>query len=146
MSQICYNKTAGRITTCHFIMDTYPRYFSLEQADQLLEVITPLVTEMLSVRNKILKLQPKLETVLNKAINNGGSLISGEALHAFETLKDVINKIQQYDVFVKDVNSGLIDFPSIRDGEVVFLCWQYGEKQIEYWHELEDGFQGRKPV
>ena len=127
-------------------MDTYPRYFSLEQADQLLEVITPLVTEMLSVRNKILKLQPKLETVLNKAINNGGSLISGEALHAFETLKDVINKIQQYDVFVKDVNSGLIDFPSIRDGEVVFLCWQYGEKQIEYWHELEDGFQGRKPV
>jgi hypothetical protein len=127
-------------------MDTYPRYFSLEQADQLLEVITPLVTEMLSVRNTILKLQPKLETVLNKAVNNGGSLISGEALHAFETLKDVINKIQQYDVFVKDINSGLIDFPSIRDGEVVFLCWQYGEKQIEYWHELEDGFQGRKPV
>lgn len=127
-------------------MDTYPRYFSLEQANQLLEVITPLVTQMLSARNKILKLQPKLETVLNKAVNNGGSLISGEALNAFEALKDVIYKIQQYDVFVKDVNSGLIDFPSMRDGEVVFLCWQYGEKQIKYWHELEDGFQGRKPV
>jgi hypothetical protein len=127
-------------------MDTYPRYFSLEQANQLLEVITPLVTQMLSARNKILKLQPKLETVLNKAVNNGGSLISVEALNAFEALKDVIYKIQQYDVFVKDVNSGLIDFPSMRDGEVVFLCWQYGEKQIKYWHELEDGFQGRKPV
>jgi hypothetical protein len=127
-------------------MDTYPRYFSLEQANQLLEVITPLVAEMIAIRNTILEFQPKLETVLNKAVNNGGSLISAEALNAFEALKNVIYKVQQYDVFVKDVNSGLIDFPSIRDGEVVFLCWQFGEDQIEYWHELEEGYQGRKPV
>jgi hypothetical protein len=127
-------------------MDTYPRYFSLEQANQLLEVITPLIAEMIAIRNTILELQPQLETVLNKAVNNGGSLISGEVLKAFEALKNVINNVQQYDVFVKDVNTGLIDFPSIRDGEVVFLCWQFGEAQIEYWHELEEGFQGRKPV
>jgi hypothetical protein len=127
-------------------MDTYPRYFSLEQANQLLEVITPLIAEMIAIRNTILELQPQLETVLNKAVNNGGSLISGEVLKAFEALKNVINNVQQYDVFVKDVNTGLIDFPSIRDGEVVFLCWQFGEAQIEYWHALEEGFQGRKPV
>jgi hypothetical protein len=127
-------------------MDTYPRYFSLDQANQLLEVITPLVAEMIAIRNTILEFQPKLETVLNKAVNNGGSLISAEALNAFEALKNVIYKVQQYDVFVKDVNSGLIDFPSIRDGEIVFLCWQFGEDQIEYWHELEEGYQGRKPV
>ena len=86
----------------------------------------------------------KLENALNKAVNNGGSLVSAEALTAFEALKHVINQIHQYDVFVKDINTGLIDFPSIRAGEVVFLCWQFGEGQIEYWHDLEDGYRGRK--
>jgi hypothetical protein len=127
-------------------MDTYPRYFSLDQANQLLEVIRPLAAEMLAIRDTIIELQPQLETVLNKAVNNGGSLVAKDALDAFEALKTVLYNIQQYDVFIKDVNSGLIDFPSIRDGEVVFLCWQFGEGQITYWHELEAGFQGRKPL
>ncbi len=127
-------------------MDSYPRYFSLEQANQLLEIISPLVAEMLATREIILELQPKLEPVLQKAVHNGGSLISAEALKAFGKLKDILYQIQQYDVFVKDVNSGLIDFPSIRDGEVIFLCWQFGEKEVGFWHELEDGFQGRRPV
>jgi hypothetical protein len=127
-------------------MDTYPRYYSLDQANQLLEVIRPLAAEMLAIRDTIIELQPQLETVLNKAVNNGGSLVAKDALDAFEALKTVLYNIQQYDVFVKDVNSGLIDFPSIRDGEVVFLCWQFGEGQITYWHELEAGFQGRKPL
>jgi hypothetical protein len=124
----------------------YPRYFTTEQANQLLEVLKPLVEKMLEIREQILGLQPQLEGVLNKAVNNGGSLVSSEALSTFEELKEVLYAIQQYDVFVKDANSGLIDFPSIRDGEVVFLCWRFGEAQIEYWHELEAGFEGRKPL
>jgi hypothetical protein len=125
-------------------METYPRFFTLDQANQLLEVLRPLVSEMLAARSTILELQPQLVDVLNKAINNGGSVVSAEALEAFEALKTILYNIQQYDVFVKDVNSGLIDFPSIRDGEVVFLCWQFGEGDIKFWHELETGFQGRK--
>jgi hypothetical protein len=127
-------------------METYPRYFTLDQANQLLDVIRPLVVEMLAVRETILGLQPQLETVLNKAVNNGGSLVSKEALEVFESLKKILYTIQQYDVFIKDVNSGLIDFPSIRNDEVVFLCWKFGEEKIRYWHTLEEGFQGRKPV
>jgi hypothetical protein len=127
-------------------METYPRYFTLDQANQLLDVIRPLVVEMLAVRETILGLQPQLETVLNKAANNGGSLVSKQALEVFESLKKILYTIQQYDVFIKDVNSGLIDFPSIRNDEVVFLCWKFGEEKIRYWHTLEEGFQGRKPV
>jgi hypothetical protein len=111
-------------------METYPRYFTLDQANQLLDVIRPLVVEMLAVRETILGLQPQLETVLNKAANNGGSLVSKQALEVFESLKKILYTIQQYDVFIKDVNSGLIDFPSIRNDEVVFLCWKFGEEKI----------------
>jgi hypothetical protein len=124
----------------------HTRYFTPEQANQFLQVLSPLVERMLQIRKQILDLQPQLEGVLNKAVNNGGNRVSNEALDAFESLKETLHAIQEYDVFVKDVNSGLIDFPSIRDGEVVFLCWQYGEDEVEYWHELESGFQGRKPL
>jgi hypothetical protein len=127
-----------------FLMEHYPRFFTPEQANQLLEVLRPLVAEMLDIRTTVLELQPQLEVVLNKAINNGGSAVSAAALEAFEALKKLLYDIQQYDVFVKDVNLGLIDFPSIRDGEVVFLCWQYGEEDVRFWHDLENGFQDRK--
>ncbi|TFH33248.1 MAG: DUF2203 family protein [Anaerolineales bacterium] len=127
-------------------MEKYPRFFTQKQANQLLEVIRPLVAEMLHIRKKIVDLQPQLESALNKAVNNGGSLVSAEALEAFESMKAVLYTIQQYDVFVKDVNTGLVDFPSIREDEVVFLCWRFGEDEIKYWHELESGFEGRKPL
>ena len=125
-------------------MENQTRFFTPAQANQLLEVLRPLVAEMLVARDSILKLQPQLEAVLNKAVNNGGSVVSTEALGAFDALKKTLYAIQQYDVFVKDVNRGLIDFPSIRDGTVVFLCWQFGEEEVTYWHDLETGFQGRQ--
>lgn len=128
------------------MMDSFPRFFTLDQANQLLEVLRPLVVDMLEIRDRILALQPQLEPVINKAVNNGNSIVSAEALDAFESLKAILATIQQYDVFVKDVNTGLIDFPSIRGEEVVYLCWQFGEEEIRFWHELEDGFAGRKPV
>jgi len=127
-------------------MENHSRFFTLAQANQLLEVLRPLVAEMLATRDSILALQPQLEAVLNKAIHNGGSDVSAEALDAFDALKKSLYTIQQYDVFVKDVNSGLIDFPSIRDGNVVFLCWQFGEDEVKFWHEVETGFEDRQPI
>ena len=127
-------------------MENHSRFFTLAQANQLLEVLRPLVAEMLATRDSILALQPQLEAVLNKAVHNGGSVVSAEALDAFDALKKSLYAIQQYDVFVKDVNSGLIDFPSIRDGNVVFLCWQFGEDEVKFWHEVETGFEDRQPI
>ena len=127
-------------------MENHSRFFTLAQANQLLEVLRPLVAEMLATRDSILALQPQLEAVLNKAIHNGGSDVSAEALDAFDALKKSLYTIQQYDVFVKDVNSGLIDFPSIRDGNVIFLCWQFGEDEVKFWHEVETGFKDRQPI
>ena len=127
-------------------MENPSRFFTLDQANQLLEVLRPLVAEMLATRDSILALQPQLEAVLNKAVHNGGSVVSAEALDAFDALKKSLYTIQQYDVFVKDVNRGLIDFPSIRDGNVVFLCWQFGEDEVKFWHEVETGFEDRQPI
>jgi hypothetical protein len=59
---------------------------------------------------------------------------------------EAVNKIQETGCVVKDLDTGLIDFPSLLDGQEVYLCWKVGEDRIEYWHGLHEGFAGRKPL
>jgi hypothetical protein len=63
-----------------------------------------------------------------------------------EELDGIVHDIEESGVHLKDVQLGLIDFPSERDGEIVYLCWQFGEPEIAYWHRVEDGFAGRQPL
>ena len=56
------------------------------------------------------------------------------------------DQIQDLGVLVKDINLGLLDFPALREGQEVYLCWQYGEGEIAFWHEVEAGFAGRQPI
>jgi hypothetical protein len=125
----------------------YPqRLFTPEEANDLLPYLKPLLEDMLHVRDRLLEIQPELQPTLEKAIHNGNSSVSGAALKAMKQLKEVIMEIRALGVEVKDVNRGLIDFPSIRDGELIYLCWAYHEKQVAYWHRMEEGFAGRRPI
>jgi hypothetical protein len=63
-----------------------------------------------------------------------------------EELDSVVHEIEASGVHLKDVQLGLIDFPAERDGEIVYLCWQFGEPEVAFWHRLEDGFAGRQPL
>lgn len=124
----------------------YPKLFTAEEANRLLPELLPAVEDMLAGRVEILRLRPDLESTLDKAVRNGGSPESGPLLEAFDKVKAAIKSIQKHGVLVKDVNSGLLDFPAMRDGEVVFLCWKVGEPQVAYWHSIDGGFAGRQPL
>ncbi len=126
--------------------DAFRRFFTLEEANHLLGQLKPHIEEMLDARSKVLELQPELEGVLDEALGNGGSKATGEALIAFERIRSALDVIHAEGVLVKDVNTGLLDFPSERNGRVVFLCWKHGEGQIEFWHDLDTGFEGRQPL
>jgi hypothetical protein len=127
-------------------MDNFAHYFTVEEANQLLLELIPLVEEMITAKDNLLALQPELQETLELAVRNGNSRVTSEALGAMQSLKDVLGTIQAYGVEVKDVNRGLLDFPSKRGGEIVYLCWIYGEKSIGYWHTLEAGFAGRRAI
>jgi hypothetical protein len=58
----------------------------------------------------------------------------------------LINQVKEMGVIIKDVDKGLCDFPYMRQGRVVYLCWQLGEESISYWHDIETGFSGREPL
>lgn len=122
------------------------RYFSLQEANDVLKIIRPLMDEVQAIRQKILKNQPEAWPAIEKSAGNGGNRALSNMVQEFEKLDILIHRIQDMDVLIKDINLGLLDFPALKDGREVFLCWQYGEGDIAFWHEVEAGFAGRQPI
>ncbi|MFZ5808056.1 MAG: DUF2203 domain-containing protein [Chloroflexota bacterium] len=122
------------------------RYFSVEEANRTVEQVRPLVKKILEIRQIVLNKRPDLIPVLQKIVGNGGNREASELVKEFQQLEALVREIQATGALVKDVNIGLLDFPHLREGREVYLCWQYGEEKISFWHEVEAGFSGRQPL
>lgn len=123
-----------------------PQYFTPEAANAALLVIRPLMEEVQAIRQDILDKQPQAWPVIEKAAGNGGSRAASLLAQSFERLDKLVHQIQDLGVLIKDINTGLLDFPAWRDDHEVYLCWRVGEQQVEYWHEIDAGFAGRQPI
>jgi len=123
-----------------------PRYFTLQEANETLVTIRPLMDEVQAIRQKILAKQPEAWPAIEKSAGNGGNRALSNMVQDFEKLDALVHLIQDTGVLIKDINIGLLDFPALRDGREVYLCWQYGEGDIAFWHEVEAGFAGRQPI
>ena len=121
-------------------------YFTLEEANKALKIIRPLMHEVQAIRQKILAKQPKAWPAIEKSAGNGGNRALSDMVQDFERFDALIHQIQDTGAQIKDVNTGLLDFSALKDGREVYLCWQYGEEEIAFWHEVEAGFAGRQPI
>jgi hypothetical protein len=122
------------------------KYFTLQEANETLNIIRPLMDEVQAIRLKILKNQPEAWPAIEKSAGNGGNRALSNMVQDFEKFDALIHRIQATDVLIKDVNLGLLDFLALKDGREVYLCWQYGEGDIAFWHEIEAGYAGRQPI
>ncbi len=82
----------------------------------------------------------------NGSPHNGGGSPGKQVGEAFLTLQAGVAALDQRDIVLRDLDRGLIDFPAIRDGREVYLCWIDGEEDIAFWHELDAGYGGRQPL
>jgi hypothetical protein len=123
-----------------------PQYFTLQQANEALKIIRPLMDEVQVIRQKIMANQPEAWPAIEKSVGNGGNRALSNMVQDFEKLDTLVHHILDTGVQIKDINLGLLDFSALRDGREVYLCWQYGEGEIAFWHEVEDGFAGRQPI
>ena len=123
-----------------------PRYFSLSEANQALNIIRPLMDDVQAIRQKILANQPEAWPAIEKSAGNGGNKALSRMVDDFEKLDGLIHQILDTGVQIKDINIGLLDFSAMRDGREVYLCWQYGEDDIAFWHEIDAGYAGRQPI
>jgi len=122
------------------------RYFTVAQANALLPEIANYMGDMMVVREIIIQKRPDMWPVLQKAAGNGGSRHAGEMVEHFRQFESYLKEIQNLGVVVRDVNIGLVDFPSLRKGQEIFLCWRYGEEKIAFWHDRNSGYRGRRPL
>jgi len=123
-----------------------PQYFTLQQANEALKIIRPLMDDVQEIRQKILASQPEAWPAIEKSAGNGGNKALSSIVSEFEKLDALIHQILDTGVQIKDINIGLLDFSAVRDGHEVYLCWQYGEDDIAYWHEVNAGYAGRQPI
>jgi len=123
-----------------------PKYFTLQEANEALISIRTWMDEIQTIRAEILKHQPEIWSVMEKSAGNGGNPTLSRMVKSFDRLDALIHAIQDSGALIKDINTGLLDFPALRDGREVYLCWKYGEGDIEFWHEIEDGFAGRQSI
>jgi len=129
------------------------RIFTPEEANAALAELRPLVEAMVAAKRALDEAQEERDDVARRIAGNGGGIPPAE-LGALEEavataateLAAAIASIQALGVLVKDLDSGLVDFPAKRDGEDILLCWQLGEDEVAYWHGLEDGYAGRQPL
>jgi len=121
-----------------------PQFFTLQEANAALETIRPLMDEVQAIRETILENQPEAWPAIEKSAGNGGNRALSNLVQDFEKLDALIHQIQDAGAQIKDINTGLLDFSALKNGREVFLCWQHGEDDIQYWHEVEAGFAGRR--
>jgi hypothetical protein len=130
------------------------RLFTEEEANDALESVRPLVERLVEARRRFVHVAGRLEEVEGRVSGNGGGLDPGRvrelqerAAEAAADLAGIVAALEEVGVQVKDLDEGLIDFPAKHPGgDTVLLCWRLGETDVAYWHGLEVGFAGRKPL
>jgi hypothetical protein len=129
------------------------RHFTPEEANAALEQVRPLVEQLVTGRQEHALAVERQEELERKIRGNGGGIPPAELASATaevdavaRRLARLVDEITSYGAQVKDLDSGLVDFPALRRGETVLLCWRLGEEEIGWWHRVDDGFAGRRPL
>jgi hypothetical protein len=129
------------------------RTFTPEEANALLPALRPLVERMVEAKRSLDGAQERADEVGRRIAGNGGGIPPAElgelqdaVREEAEALAAALSEIQELGVLVKDLDTGLVDFPSTRFGEEILLCWRLGEDEVAFFHGYDDGFAGRQPL
>lgn len=128
-------------------------HFTREEANALLPAVRTLAERLVAHRRALAEVQTAREELVLRIAGNGGEIdprkvaeLDERAATELAGVARCVNGIHELGALVKDADTGLIDFPALRDGEEILLCWQLGEDEVAYWHGLEDGYAGRQPL
>lgn len=128
------------------------RYFTREEAEALLPHISVVLRNIQKERAKMHEQEEALSTLEERSRGNGHHLHEQiaraqiELARHIQALRTLATELETFGCELKDPDTGLIDFLSLRDGKSVYLCWLLGEERINYWHEIQAGFAGRQPL
>lgn len=131
-----------------------PRFFTLIEAESLLRDVEATLHHALALKREYQDAESGLQGYLQRINSMGGTMVDRERFidrkksreESAQRLKEAIEKVHSYGCQIKDLDIGLLDFPTLYRGEEVCLCWKLGEDGINYWHGVTEGFRGRKKI
>ena len=123
----------------------HERHYTLAEASELLPRVVELVERMRSARDRLGDLEAR-EALSEAGPTNGGGSPGRTVSEGFVDLRDSMAELRELEVVLRDLDRALIDFPSLRDGREVYLCWQVDENEVGHWHAAETGYPSRLPL
>jgi hypothetical protein len=123
----------------------HDRHFTLDEARERLPWVEAKLAALRDARARLTD-QETRAAISERTATNGGGHPGKQVGEAFVELQHGIAEFDRHGIVLRDLDSGLIDFPSIRDGQEIYLCWIDGESDIGFWHDLESGYAGRRPL
>jgi hypothetical protein len=121
----------------------YNKHYTREEARELLPEIQRWLGQLVGLRDKIATDDQEVSRMLGLGDDLGGAMVN-RYLKGIADIKDVFKNFLEREIQVKDLDRGLIDFPAFIGGKEVFLCWEKGEDDIEFWHDIDAGYAGRE--
>jgi hypothetical protein len=131
-----------------------PKFFTLRQAEKVLPQVESAIREALELKSHYARAESEWRSLAGRVTLQGGMQVDRARWaeqkkrreSAAEELQNCIGRVQEFGCLVKDLDIGLIDFPTLFNGAEVYLCWKLGESGIQFWHGVHEGFRGRKAI
>ncbi|HET7439205.1 MAG TPA: DUF2203 domain-containing protein [Nitrospira sp.] len=124
----------------------HDRLFTLSEANHLIPQLNTRLTSVRQAKAVLTRTKEDIRKASARAEYGGGSTVGPLYISSLQQISTNLQAIQEMGVLVKDLEMGLCDFPHLRDGRVVFLCWKFGEQEIKWWHETSTGYKDRCPL
>jgi len=129
------------------------KLFTPEQANAMLPLVRAIVEDLCKLGGQVVERRQRLSFLMDRrgpagldAYQEELSQVEAELERDAARLQEYVDELRQLGTEPKSPIDGLVDFPSMLDGRLVYLCWKLGEPEVQYWHELDAGFQGRQPL
>lgn len=131
-----------------------PRYFTLLEAEAYLPEVEQLLRKCIEAKRAYETAEAEIAAFVRRISFSGGMMVAPDKIAeskrrkqlSIETVQETVQRFEQIGCLLKDVDTGLLDFPTLYRGKEVYLCWKLGESGIGFWHQVEDGFRGRKAI
>ncbi|BFU95696.1 MAG: DUF2203 domain-containing protein [Nitrospira sp.] len=124
----------------------HERLFTLAEANRLIPQLNSRLTSVKQARETLVRTKEDIRKASARAEYGGGSTVGALYITSLQQVSANIKAIHELGVVVKDLDMGLCDFPHLREGRIVFLCWKMGEQEIRWWHETTSGYKDRCPL
>ena len=122
------------------------RFFTVAEARGLLPSLKKLVGQVVVLSGRLEEYRDIVQLLADSASHNSGSPEGTAYFENLIVLQNYLVEVQETGCLVKSLREGLVDFPHLKDGREVYLCWRFGEEDIHFWHETDAGVGGRTPL